>query len=82
MCVKFYIRSVVFKSYRLNFIVIINIESFDKIFRFVEVFCQDYSNKVEYLCVDYEELCCIKCVCKKYRKCIQIDDIVEVVESL
>lgn len=76
------IRNAASKSHRLNPIATINTESLDKILRSAEIFCQDHSNKVEYLCVDHEELCCTKCVCKKHRKCTQIDDIAEAAESL
>lgn len=37
---------------------------------------------MKYFCVDHEELCCTKCVCTKHRKCTQIDNIEDAVESL
>lgn len=53
----------------------------DRTFKCAEVFCQDDSNKVEYLCVVHNELCCTKCVCKNHGKCTHIDDIEEAAES-
>ncbi|XP_052707666.1 E3 ubiquitin-protein ligase TRIM39-like [Crassostrea angulata] len=82
-CAKAHKRNVLSKNHEL-----ISVENFQKVskgnenYDLVNVFCQEHSNQVEYLCVDHEELCCSRCVCTKHRKCNQIDAIEEAAENL
>uniref|UniRef100_K1PQH4 Transcription intermediary factor 1-beta n=1 Tax=Magallana gigas TaxID=29159 RepID=K1PQH4_MAGGI len=81
-CVKYHKRNAICKNH-----VLISLATFDKVsenqsLESAEVFCQNHSNKVEFLCVDHKELCCTRCVSTTHRKCNQIDDIVEAAENL
>ncbi|XP_052682105.1 RING finger protein 207-like [Crassostrea angulata] len=81
-CVKYH-KSAVSKNHSLIPIVTFkHVSEQNKKIESPYALCQEHNDRVKYLCVDHEELCCTKCVCTKHRKCTQIDGIEEAAENL
>uniref|UniRef100_A0A8W8M756 Tripartite motif-containing protein 45 n=1 Tax=Magallana gigas TaxID=29159 RepID=A0A8W8M756_MAGGI len=82
-CVKYHKRSAVSKNHSLIPIVTFNnVSEQNKKIESPYALCQEHNDRVEYLCVEHEELCCTRCAWNKHRKCTQIDGIEEVAENL
>uniref|UniRef100_K1PIX2 Tripartite motif-containing protein 45 n=1 Tax=Magallana gigas TaxID=29159 RepID=K1PIX2_MAGGI len=83
LCVKYHERSAVSKNHSLIPIVTLNnVSEQNKKIESPYALCHDHNNRVEYLCVDHEDLCCTRCAWNKHRKCIQIDGIEDAAENL